>query len=178
MRVVVTEESHSQATWRSSRSLPQVFVGLLLAMLFLIVLVAFSPSAYRWQVVGAVGALGVASALVLVLAVPVADVGSIERQPDRGEIRCAKVWLFRGTREALALDLEDVETFSLETRRFEDGPTDSYELGRLSAVGHAGDRVPLTAWVEVSTVSALGEVLVKVGRRDLSTSVGDKPAVV
>ena len=165
MRVVVREESYNRAEWQTSRPLPWILVGLLSAVVFLVALVAFSPSVFRWQVGAGIAGLGLGIGAAVVLTIPLVDGGSIERTPDGGELRRTKTWVGRGAREVLSVDLRDVQAFEVETRSFEDGPVETHDLGRLWVVDGKGNRVSLTEWVEVPSVQALCDVLAKAGRR-------------
>lgn len=172
MHITIMEESHNRVTWQANRPVASVLIGILLAVLFLVAVVVFSPSPVRWQVSGAIVAIGLVAAVTLVLTMPMVDGGSLERDPDGGNLRRVKTWLFRGPREVLSLALERVVTFESETRTFEDGPTEKYALARLRVVTQAGGREILTDWAETHSVTLLGDVLMKVGRRELASGEG------
>jgi len=178
MPILITEESHNRVTWQASRPVVSVLVGILAAVLFLGGVVVFSPSPVRWHVSGAIVVVGLASVVTLVLTVPMADCGSLERAPDGGELRRVQTWLFRGTREVLGMALEDIATFELETRSFEDGPTESYPLSRLRVVAQDGSHEILTDWTETHSARDLVDVLTKVGRRELASPEDVGSAVV
>lgn len=178
MSIVITEESHNRVAWQANRPVVSVLIGILAAVLFLVAVVVFSPSPVRWQVSGAILVAGLAIAVAIVLTMPMVDSGFLERSPDGGDLRRVQTWFLRGTREVFGLALEDIATFELETRSFEDGPTGSYPLARLRVIAQDGSHEILTDWTETHLARDLVDVLTKVGRRELASPEGVGSAVV
>jgi hypothetical protein len=167
MRIVIEEEDHNRVVWASRSPLIKLLVGLLIASVFLVALLAPSPSPMRGRVVGLVIGSGLVIAVLVTLTTPLVDGGHLERLPDGGDIERTKAWPFVKPRILMQLSLDGVESFELETADFGEAPPDLTRLARLRIRPVSGAPVNLTDWVEPSSVLALGEALSRIGRREL-----------
>ncbi len=175
MEFAIVEETHNRVSWRMRSPVVRIEIGLLvgfvIAAVLVILLPAFRP--FGWFVVGAfvLGILG--TGLYLALTTPLWDRGFMERLPDGGLVRREQRWVFGGERVTLDLPLDVVTAFEVETALFEGTGGALQTFARLllllqdEAVGGAARPVPLTDWLEVEVIDALGRSLAWAARRPL-----------
>jgi hypothetical protein len=124
------------------------------------------------------GVVVIIGALLAVLT-PAIDRGHLERLPEGGDLKRAKVWPLVGERLVLDEELADVAGFEVEETVFEDAPPKTFGLARLWMVSRDGDRHPLTIWAQPESVMGLEKALGRALRRDTTVEpADDKGAVV
>lgn len=167
MEIILTEESHNHVDWEVRLPLVWMEVGLVIGVLLVALVAIPSPSSRRWVIFGGAAASLVSIGALLAIASPGVDRGHLERLPEGGDLRRARVWPIVGTRVVLDVGLDDIAGFDLEPAVFEDAPPASYRLARLWAVASDGTRYPLTAWAEPESVTRLEKALERALRRQL-----------
>lgn len=169
-------ESHNKVSWTFRLKYVWVWLGLLVGLIAVILLMAFSPAAPRLRntVIIASSIIAMGSAAWLVVATPNSVMGYVERLPDTGEVHIERFWLPFIQPQVETIDLDTVDSFSLDTMTFERTPGDLYTLARLWAVV-ADDLVLLSDWSTPADVDGLGQALAKAARKPYSGA--DNPEI-
>lgn len=170
MRVEILQETHNRVDWQAKTPLVWIEAGLVLGAVAFGLLIVPSPHPSRWLVAGVVGGVVLLIGVIVAFTTPMAEQGHLERLPDGGDVGRVKAWPLIGTRTVVAVALDDITSFEVETTVFEDAGSDPYRRSRLWAVLDDGSREALTSWAEPSSVLALAEALSKAGRRPLDMS--------
>lgn len=168
MRVVITEESHNRVVWEVHTSLIRIEIGVLIGLALATVPLLLSGSPARGLLLVGVWGLGLAVALYLALAEPVAELGMMERPPEGGLVRRERRWLLRRAPQVWEIPLDDVSGFAVELHTFEQSSGHLYPLARLWGLQATGETFLLSDWFRPQAIQELGASLARAARRPLN----------
>ncbi|MCD6345253.1 MAG: hypothetical protein J7M17_06610 [Anaerolineae bacterium] len=174
MRIQVTEETHNRVVWEVDTSLARIEIGLLVSMAVCLALLIIlpSPGLLGWLAIAIVVMGAPTAAILLALTTPLREQGLVERTPEGGVVRLEQRWMFQRKPVVWESSLEDVAGFSVEQQTFAETKSRAQTLARLWVFLPPEDaeqqpRMPLTNWLEVNVVQALGKSVTHVARRPL-----------
>lgn len=164
MKATIVEETHSRVVWEIRTSILWIVLGLFLGGLFAAAFLILAPLAPRWDLAGVIMVLTLAPVIFLTLTTPFAERGELERTLDGGRLVRVRQRLLFGQRPVWQAELESVVGFRPEVCVFEDTGDQTYTRSRLWVFLADADPLPITDWLDVPFVHALGESLAKAGR--------------
>ncbi len=164
MKAVILEEAHNHVVWEFRSGVLGLVLGLLICGAGAAMFLVMTPSPLRWPVAGILMALVIIIAILLLLMVPLAERGELERTLDGGGVSRTRKWFFFGKRLTWAAPLESLAGFRLENGVFEEVDRQTYRLARLAASLPDAGSVPLTDWFDPQFLATLGAALAKAAR--------------
>ncbi len=174
MRIQVTEETHNRVVWEANTFLARIEIGLLAGIVVCLALLIIlpPPGLVGWLIIAIVFMGAPTIAILLALTTPLREQGLVERSPEGGVVRFEQRWILQRKPVVWELSLEGIAGFSVEQQTFAETSARARTLARLWVfLPPEGDeqqpRMPLTNWLEVNVVQALGQSVTHVARRPL-----------
>lgn len=159
-------ESHNKVRWIFKLRYLWIWIGLLVGLVAVILMMAFSPAApkLRNAVIATAAVIAIGSSAWLIIATPNTVTGYLERLPDSGSVHIERYRLPFVKPRVETLDLDTVESFTLDAMTYERTSGDLYTLARLWAV--VGEElVLLSDWTSPNDADGLGQALAKAARK-------------
>ncbi len=164
MRFTLVIDEPSQTLWEASTALPRILIGLGCGWLAVSVPLAFSPSPWRWWLIGGLAWVCIGVMIYLLLNMPTYERGHAVRNSEGGLIEWERRWLVGKAPTAWSSSLEAVTSFWLEIRDFEETAGWTYSMARLWAFLGPEQALLLTAWGEPDEIKPIATCLAHVAR--------------